>query len=115
MLSRNKPLTAYRRMNRTGRRTNDWRRAWRWLKPRLEARGRTQCEFDFIPHECGGGLDPAHSKKRRLMSGTDIYAVAISCRNFHRVLDEKMTHQEMERTVLRAIERHGGLILPERV
>lgn len=102
-------------MKRAGRRTVDWRKAWRFLKPRLEAAGRTLCEFDFIPHQCGGGLDPAHGKKRRLMQGTDIYVVAISCRNFHRVLDEQMSHDEMERTVMFAIERHGGLILPEQL
>jgi hypothetical protein len=111
-----------RAINRVGRRTNDWRRAWRFLKPRLEARGRTHCEFSFIPHECGGGLTPAHSKKRRLMEGDDIYAVAIACRAVHGILDgvipnpsigRRMNHEDMERAVLFAIERAGGLILPE--
>ena len=99
---------------KAGRRTNDWRRVWRWLKPRLEAAGRTRCEFDFIEHECIGILDPCHSKKRRLMRGPDIYAVALGCRNVHRRLDEQMSHEEMEAAVMRAIENHGGLILPER-
>lgn len=101
-------------MNKAGRRTNDWRRAWRWLKPRLEAAGRVRCEFNFIPHQCEGFLTPAHSKKRRLMQGPDIYHVAICCSSFHRVLDERMSHSEMEETVMRAIENAGGLILPER-
>lgn len=110
------------RMSRVGRRTNDWRKAWRFLKPRLEARGRTHCEFSFIPHECGGGLDPAHSKKRGKMRGTDIYAVAIACRRVHDILDgvilhpvlsRRLNHEEMEQAVLQAIEIAGGMILPE--
>jgi len=100
-------------VNKNGRRTNDWRRAWRFLKPRLEAAGRTRCEFDFLEHECGGPLDPVHSKKRRLMEGDDIYTVAIGCRRAHQILDEQRTHEEMESLVLRAINNHGGLILPE--
>src|ERR1044071_4639888 len=110
------------RMGRAGRRTNDWRKAWRFLKPRFEARGRTHCEFHFIPHECGGGVDPAHSKKRNKMRGTDIYAVAIACRRAHDILDgviphpvlaRRLNHEEMEQAVLQAIELGGGMILPE--
>lgn len=100
-------------MKKAGRRTNDWRAVWRWLKPRLEAAGRTTCEFGFIPHDCVGILDPCHSKKRRLMRGLDIYAVAVGCRNAHDILDLKFTHEEMESAVMRAIDEHGGLILPE--
>lgn len=101
-------------MKRNGRRTNDWRAVWRWLKPRLEAANRTRCEFDFIPHTCGQILDPAHSKKRNKMNGADIYSVSIACRNVHQILDEQMGHEEMEAAVMRAIENHGGLILPDR-
>jgi hypothetical protein len=101
-------------MKKAGRRTNDWLRVWRWLKPRLEAAGRTRCEFSFIPHTCEGFLTPAHSKKRRLMEGPDIYHVALACLKIHRQLDERMSHEEMESAVMRAIELHGGLILPER-
>ena len=101
------------RLNVVGRRTADWRKVWRFLKPRLEASGRIYCEFEFIAHECCGILDPAHSKKRRFMQGDDIYTVAISCRNAHRILDEEFSHEEMEKAVLRAINNHGGLILPE--
>ena len=102
-------------MKKRGKRTNDWLRVWRWLKPRLELRDRVRCEFDFIPHECCGNLTPAHTKKRRLMRGNDIYAVAIACMNVHRILDEQMTHSQMQDAVMWAIEGHGGLILPERV
>src|ERR1044071_2794977 len=101
-------------MKKVGRRTNDWRRAWRFLKPRLEAAGRTSCEFGFISHECFGRLDPCHSKKRRLMQGDDIYIVAIGCQNVHQILDQEFTHEEMEQAVLKAINDHGGLILPDR-
>lgn len=97
-----------------GRRMNEWSKVWAFLKPRLEAAGRTACEFDWpeVAHECWGPIDPAHSKKRREMQGDDIYAVAISCREFHKYLDECCTHERMEQLVLEAINRHGGLILP---
>lgn len=101
-------------MNKIGPRTDAWLRVWRWLKPRLEAAGRTRCEFPFIEHECCGILDPCHSKKRRLMRGPDIFAVALGCRSVHELLDLRMTHEQMEVAVMRAIEEHGGLILPER-
>lgn len=113
-LKRSAMKRAARPMNKIGPRTEDWRRAWRWLKPRLEAADRVRCEFGFIPHECGGFLTPAHSKKRRLMKGPEIYHVAIACVNVHRLLDEQMAHEEMESAVMRAIEEHGGLILPDR-
>lgn len=113
-MKRNGKLRQTKPINKVGPRTNEWRKAWRFLKPRLEAAGRTRCEFGFIPHECGGFLTPAHSKKRRLMRGPDIFAVSMACVNVHRILDERMTHEQMEIAVMRAIEEHGGLILPER-
>jgi hypothetical protein len=48
-----------------------------------------------------------------MMKGNDIYLIAIACINVHRILDEQMSHEEMERAVLRAIDLHGGSILPE--
>jgi hypothetical protein len=100
-------------MNKIGPRTKKWRKAWRRLKPQLEKHNRTSCEFKFIPHECWGPLDPAHSKKRGKMRGQDIYAVAIACRYIHNFLDLMCTHEEMELFVNRAIELAGGPILPE--
>ena len=101
-------------MKKVGRRTRDWRKAWRFLKPELEKRGRTGCEFTFIPHECFGPLDPAHSKKRNKMKGNDIYAVAMGCRAVHNFLDLMCSHEQMELFVMHAIELAGGMILPER-
>ncbi len=46
------------------------------------------------------------------MQENDIYAVAISCREFHDYLDTMCSHDRMEELVLEAINRHGGLILP---
>jgi hypothetical protein len=111
-LSRKAPLRGRSRLSTNGRRTNDWRKVWRFLKPRLEAAGRTKCEFGFIPHECSQILDPAHSKKRNKMKGNDIYMVAIACRRIHDHLDLKCSHEEMEALVMRAIAEHGGPILP---
>lgn len=110
-------------MNKVGRRTNHWIEVWRFLKPRLKAAGRTGCEFAFLAHECDGPLDPCHSKKRGQMRELDIYAVALGCRRVHEYLDglyaypplgRRMTHEEMESAVMRAIDDAGGLILPER-
>lgn len=101
------------RLKKSGRRTKDWRKAWRFLKPELEKRGRTGCEFKFIPHECWGPLDPCHSKKRRLMKGDDIYAIALGCRAIHNFLDLQCTHEQMELFVTHAIELAGGPILPK--
>jgi hypothetical protein len=106
-----KPLARVRQpLNKVGPRTHDWLKAWRFLKPRLEAAERTRCEFGFIPHECYGRLDPCHSKKRRLMQGTDIYDVAIGCQNVHEILDNRMSHEEMFEAVMRAIDANGGPI-----
>lgn len=100
-------------LSKRGPRADKWLRAWRWLKPRLEAAERVYCEFDFLPHRCWGRLDPCHSKKRRLWEGNDIYAVAIGCQNIHQLLDESFSHERMETEVMKAIERHGGLIAPD--
>ena len=95
-----------------GPRTREWQRVWKWLKPRLEAAGRTHCEFDHLPHVCSGILTPAHSRKRRKMEGDDIYAVAIACTNAHQILDERLDHEAMEVCVLYAIDRAGGMVTP---
>jgi hypothetical protein len=112
-LKRSALKRSQRPINKTGRRVADWRKAWRFLKPELEKRGRTGCEFRFIPHECWGPLDPAHSKKRNKMKGHDIYMVAIACRYIHNFLDYECTHEQMELFVLHAIDLAGGPILPE--
>lgn len=106
--------TKPRKRLKPGRRMKQWASVWKWLKPRLEAAGRTRCEFDHVPHQCFGPLTPAHSKKRREIEGDEIYEVAIACAVVHRVLDEKLTHEQMYVAVMYAIERAGGLILPTR-
>lgn len=115
------PAKPKKPINKRGRRTKAWSKVWRWLKPRLEKAGRTSCEFDFLEHNCSGPLDPAHSKKREEMQGLDIYAVALGCRTIHNYLDgvhvypplgRRFTHAEMEEAVMKAINRHGGMIVP---
>lgn len=116
------PLTRSRRpMNKIGRRTQDWKDVWRFLKPRLRAANRVGCEFEFMVHECNGPLDPCHSRKRNQMSGNAIYEIALGCRRVHEYLDgvnaypplgRRLTHTEMERAVKKAIRNNGGLILP---
>ena len=99
-------------MRRVGKRGREWARVWAFLKPRLEAAGRTFCEFGFVQHDCWWELFPCHSKKRRECSKDDLYVVAIGCQRIARTLDEEMSHAEMEATVLRAINNHGGVIRP---
>src|SRR5262245_2805772 len=65
-----------RPLKKVGPRTRAWKIVWNWLRRRMIAAGRTKCEFYFIEHECGGPIDPCHSKKRNEMIGDDIYAVA---------------------------------------
>lgn len=98
---------------RAGRRMNEWSKVWRFLKPRLEAAGRTVCEFDFVAHDCWGAIFPCHSKKRRNMEGNDIYLIALGCQQIARYLDEDLDHATMQKTVLKAIQRKGGAILPQ--
>lgn len=104
-------------MNKVGPRTKKWRKAWARLKPELEKRGRTRCEFGFIPHECWGPLDPCHSKKRGKMNtkhtNLDINTIALGCRAVHDFLDLVCTHSEMELFVTTAITNAGGMIVPE--
>lgn len=117
-----KPMERARKpIKKRGRRTKAWGSVWCWLKPKLKEAGRTRCEFDFLEHNCGGPLDPCHSKKRGEMKGNDIYMVAIGCRTVHDFLDgvyvypplkRRMNHKEMEEAVMRAINNHGGPILP---
>lgn len=96
-----------------GKKTKAWDSVWRWLKAEFEKRSRTKCEFRFIAHTCSQILTPAHSKKRRLIQGDEIYHVAIACSVVHTTLDEKMSHEDMEAAVMRAINENGGVILPE--
>jgi hypothetical protein len=112
-LKRTPMKRSLRPMKKIGRRTQNWRKAWAFLKPELEKRGRTSCEFKFIPHECWGPLDPAHSKKRNKMKGNDICMVAMACRYIHNFMDYECTHEQMELFVLHAIDLAGGPILPE--
>jgi hypothetical protein len=95
-----------------GKKTKAWASVWRWLKAEFAKRGRTKCEFRFIPHTCSQILTPAHSKKRRMIQGDEIYHVAIACPVAHTILDEKMSHEDMEAAVTRAINENGGVILP---
>ena len=107
------PGTARKVLKNVGPRTKKWLKAWRFLKPELEARGIVRCEFWFIDHVCDGTVTPAHSKKRNKMKGNDLYAIGLACLTVHRVLDEVYSHEQMEQSVMRAIDSRGGLILPK--
>lgn len=100
---------------KAGPRTKAWARVWAFLKPQLEKREITRCEFWFITHTCSDILTPAHSKKRNKMQGNAIYEVALACTTIHQILDEKFSHEEMYEAVMRAINNRGGIILPAKL
>lgn len=81
-------------------------RAWhRELAARWAANPITYCEVR-LPG-CFGtyGLHPAHSLKRRFIDSKEKYFEVVAACNFcGSYLDEKMSHDEMERTVKRIIE-----------
>lgn len=68
------------------------------------------CELGF--EGCMGtfGLALCHSKKRRFIyTKEDYWEVCAGCVKCHEVLDLKMSHEDMERTVREVIARRGCL------
>ncbi len=85
-----------------------WKERKRWhrdLSAYWQQHPITTCEVR-LPG-CFGtfGLAPAHSKKRRdIHTKADYFEVVASCLHCHRILDEQMSHDEMESTVKKIIE-----------
>lgn len=91
----------------------EWTKARKWLKAEFENRGITRCEFWFIDHKCTNfALAFAHCKKRRKLLDGEIWPVAVACQTVHEILDLKMSHEEMEIAVHKAIDNHSGVIQP---
>lgn len=56
-------------------------------------------------------LTPAHSRKQRFIQTKEQYfEIAIACIPCHKILDEKMTHEEMYQAVLNAITRRQSSV-----
>lgn len=66
------------------------------------------CEFRFEGCTVTYMLTPAHSMKRRFIQTEAQYReIAIACLNCHRILDERMSHDEMRTAVKDAIQRRS--------
>lgn len=66
------------------------------------------CEFGFDGCMRTFGNALAHSRKRRFIDSKEAYwEVGLACQKCHEVLDQKMTHEEMEQAVKDVIDRRG--------
>ena len=89
-------------MKRAGKRVKAWNAVRASLKREFAAAGITRCELRYENCTDDNYLSFAHSRKRRLM-GDRIREVALCCFNCHHTLDVVMSHEDMEREVLRVI------------
>ncbi len=99
-------LRQRKRLRRAGKKVKAWETERRRLKKRFQAKGITVCEFGFLVHDCAvdNFLSFAHSTKRSDPE-FDIQEVAVACIPAHQILDEQMSHAEMKKAVLKAINR----------
>ena len=100
-------------MNRRGPKVMAWETARAWLKVEFEKRGLTECEIGFPGCWRNDTLSFAHSRKRDDPE-FDIYEVAVACTAVCHPILEAMSHQAMYNWVMTVIEKHGGVIRPER-
>jgi hypothetical protein len=89
-----------------GKKTKAWSKERAGLKVKFEAAGITSCELrgsTEVKHECGNDnyLGFAHSKKRRHITGNEIFEVALLCLNAHEII-ERLPEAEMT-SVIRQI------------
>jgi hypothetical protein len=87
------------------------RRAWaRELKTWFATLGIESCEvrFEGCMRTFGGAL--AHSLKRRFINTREQYfEVCYACQFCHDILDNKMSHADMETKVKEIIEKRNGI------
>ena len=74
-------------MKRAGKRTQEWERIRRKLKPRFMDAGIMSCEFEFEGCWCEDGLGFAHTDKRRFLKGKELENVALACTPCHAILE----------------------------
>lgn len=99
-------------IKRRGKKTAEWDRVRAEIKKKFEAHGVTTCELRGSQCWNRGWLSFAHSKKRRLMQGTDIWEVALLCTVCHQNIEAK-SHEEMARIVREIIANRGWNCLPK--
>ncbi len=96
-----------KRINPIGARTRKWRNIRdQVVDPELAARGVFSCEFKgYLPGDCWGRLERAHSMKRRKFHTDEDWAeVALGCHRHHACI-EKMLAPDMAREVRAAVAR----------
>lgn len=79
------------------------------LKKLLEGLGITRCEINLPGCLINFALGFAHSKKSRfIITNDDWMEAALCCPMCHDKLDNRMSHEEMERLVKSAIEKRSN-------
>lgn len=69
------------------------------------------CEVQLPGCERTMNLTPAHSRKRsKIETKEQYFEVVCACGNCHRLLDEKMSHEEMEQAVKSVIRNRDVTI-----
>lgn len=98
---------ARKSMNRIGKKGRHWREIrTNVVIPALN--GINYCEFGFPGCLKGIMLTLAHSRKRRKIENDEQLAeCAVACVPCHRWLDEKLSHEQMEAFVKKAIARRN--------
>ncbi len=98
---------AQRTRLKPGKKTREWERIRRKIKPEFEAQGITSCEFRYPLCQGGYMLSFAHGKKRRNLVGDELEKfVGLACQNCHTLLELK-PEKEMERAVRFVILQRG--------
>ncbi len=93
-MKRSRMNGARRRMNQKGRKTNEWDNARAWLKIQFNRVGIRTCELRYAGCAFDNYLGFAHSKKRRNITGDEMYEVALLC-NFCHEVAERLPEAEM--------------------
>jgi len=92
-----------------GKKTKQWNSARTIIKRRFEAVGITTCELQGkLKHDCGidNYLGFAHSKKRRHITGNDLFEVALLCLNAHEIV-ERLPEAQMTAMVKKIIDNRA--------
>jgi len=89
-------------MKKAGKRTKDWERVRRNLKPKFERVGITTCELRYEGCWSDNGLGFAHTKKRANLGPGELSVVALLCNSCHDKI-EILPEEEMTKVVLATI------------
>jgi hypothetical protein len=87
-----------------GKKTSEWEKVRRNLKPRFERAGITRCELAYALCMHDNYLGFAHAKKRRNLGPGELSVVILACQNCHGDI-ECMEEPMMQQIVMQTIER----------